>query len=255
MPSIARYSLFALVAYLVFLIATIPADRVYSLVHAKLPFALTADDIDGSVWVGDASHVRVAGELIQRLEWKWFPWALFLGRVEYGLLLSDGDNSIRGRIGYGLTGNVSFNDLSLDAPIEKFQRFMDLGRFSIDGRLIAKVATAKIVSGRLRNVEGNLEWRNGAVKAPQTVTLGSFRMVVSTEDDKVQAKVNSTENSALLVDGIFVLAPDGSYRFTGAFTPGDPNDQVLVQALRLMGQQGADGKFNVSFTGKMPLLQ
>jgi general secretion pathway protein N len=255
MPSIARYTIFALVAYLVFLIATIPADRVYSLAQAKLPFALTADNIDGSVWAGDASQVRVAGELIQRLEWRWFPWTLFLGRVEYGLFLSDGSNRMRGRIGYGLSGNVSFNNLSMDAPIDKFQRFMDLGRFSIDGRLVAKVSTAQIVNGRLRNAEGNLEWRNGAVKAPQTVSLGSFTMAVSTVDDNVQAKVSSAENSALVVDGIVVLEPDGSYRFTGAFTPRDPNDRVLVQALSLMGQQGADGKFNVNFTGKMPLLQ
>lgn len=255
MPSIARYSIFALAAYLVFLIATIPADRVYSLAQAKLPFVLTAGNIDGSIWAGDASQVRVAGEQIQRLEWRWFPWTLFLGRVDYRLLLSDGNNSMRGRIGYGLSGNVSFNDLSLDAPIGKFQRFMDLGRFSIDGQVVAKVATAQIVNGRLRNVEGNLEWRNGAVKAPQTVNLGSYTMAVTTVDDNVQAKVSSAENSALIADGIFVLEPEGSYRFTGVFTPRDANDQVLVQALRLMGQQGADGKFNMSFTGKMPLLQ
>jgi len=255
MPNIARYTIFALAVYLVFLIATIPADRVYSLAQTKLPFALTADNIDGSIWAGDASQVRVAGEQIQRLEWRWFPWTLFLGRVDYRLLLSDGNNGMRGRVGYGLSGNVSFNDLSLDAPIAKFQRFMDLGRFSIDGQVVAKVATAQIVNGRLRNVEGNLEWRNGAVKAPQAVRLGSYKMAISTVDDNVQAKVTSAENSALVADGIFVLEPDGNYRFTGAFTPRDPNDGVLLQALRLMGQQGSDGKFNVSFTGKMPLLQ
>ncbi len=74
-----HYLLTAVIAYFVFLIATIPARPVIDLVNGSSP--VTIQGVSGTLWNGKAYIVSFENIQLKKTEWSFNLWKLFIGSI------------------------------------------------------------------------------------------------------------------------------------------------------------------------------
>jgi len=78
------YALLAVCAYLVFLIAQLPAAQLYGWLKPRAGAPLQLYQVSGSPWNGRAAAADIGKTRIEEPAWVLRPQALLLGRIEYG---------------------------------------------------------------------------------------------------------------------------------------------------------------------------
>ena len=70
----------------------------------------------------------------------------------------------------------------------------------------------------------------------------------------VAKAVVKDQGGPLGVDGNFDLKPDGMYQLKGNLSVKDAKDRMLLPVIRMLGRQGQDGKVNLNYSGRLPML-
>lgn len=248
-----RWLALGLLAYVVFLVLTLPAGRVYgywkSQAGADADFALSG--ISGSVWDGRAEVAVMGGRRFEAVTWQLHPTALLVGRVssDWGFKVDDGFG--RGTMAASLGGAFSLDTVEARLPIAQ-----------LPGRALAVLRPSGTVNLNLRDVEwngtalvsaeGRMVWSGAGVNLIQDMALGDLSLDLETTGGEVKG-VLADGGGPLQATGLLSLKPDGSYEFTGSFAArGD--DPKLQQALRTLGRVGADGKVQVTNKGTLAAL-
>lgn len=251
MKPAVRYGLFAAAAYGVFLIATLPAALITEHFADRLPIHLQG--ATGSVWSGQAAAAVVKGRELRQPVWRLQPSRLLAGRVQYEMGFDNGASHAIGVIGRGLGGDLLLRDIDATFVASEFAPLFNAQALGLNGAIDANLERVDIQNGAVAFASGTLMWKQAGVQSPRPVQLGDLHAVLETVDDGVKATVTD-QGGPLLVDGVLLLVPDGTYRVTGTVAARNAGDATLLQALRMMGAPGPDGKINVAFNGKLPPL-
>ena len=96
-----RLALAAGAAYLLFLLITVPAERVVTLLVQHTP-ELNLQSVRGTVLSGGAQRMVLYGLAVGPLDWSLRPWLLLTGRLEYRVELRDAVFHGAGAVGTSL---------------------------------------------------------------------------------------------------------------------------------------------------------
>lgn len=250
MKPILRYSLFAVVCYVMFLLLLFPADRAYKWLQNKTNVPVQLYQISGSVWGGKISLVRIAGVDIADVEWCVHPAALLLGRVEIGL--SKAGASIPMHVVVGRSWNGSFYvrqaDESLSVP--DLEQLFNPQPFGLTGSIDVDLADIELVGGQLKNVTGEMIWRNAGLSEFLQTDVGDLQLFITTKNDVVEIELKDS-GGPLAVKGLLMLMPDYTYRLTMTLQVMDAARGDLKQALALVGTASTDGKVSMTRRGRL----
>ena len=248
-----RWLAFGLLAYVVFLVLTFPAARVYVYWKAQddAPAGLALAGISGSVWNGRADMAVIDGQRFQAVTWQLHPWAILTGRVAADWSLKVDDGFGRGEAAAGLGGGLTLDAVEAKLPIAQ-----------LPGRTLAALRPSGTLNLNLRDVEwdgaalvsatGRLVWSGAGVNLIQDLALGDLALDLETTDGEVKG-VLADAGGPLEATGLLTLKADGSYEFTASLAARG-NDPKLLQALRTLGRVGPDGKVQVTNKGTMASL-
>lgn len=247
----SRYALFALLAYLLFLLATLPAAHAYAMLKERIA-PVQFHGVEGTLWSGSAALVVSGARQFQQVSWQFHPWALLLGHAEAAVTFDEGGRHTRAVAGRTLAGGIYLHDVTTRLPATALEGMFSIDGTGLDGAVDIHLAEVTFAGKKLAAVHGSLTWNNAGLVSPKTA-LGAFVMTLETSGEEIKGVLKDNPGSPLRAEGVLRLKPDGSYQFTGALSLRDPGRADLEQALRFFGSPGPGGKVNLSTSGMMPL--
>lgn len=153
------------VAFLLMLLVTAPATLVTRTVSGLAPVSFSG--VSGSLWRGEALRLHAGSLVLENFRWQLSPWRLFLGQAAVQFELGDGVSQRgSGTVVAGLGGDISVQELSLQAPAQLLQPFVTLPGIQFDGNLQLDIADAALSGARVERMQGRLVWLQAQVRTP-----------------------------------------------------------------------------------------
>ena len=253
MKKIVKYSLFALLVYLLSLLVLFPADRAYSLLRDRAGLPLELYRLSGSIWNGHIGMARATAVSIDDIDWCLHVLPLLMGRLELGLTIAAGSaNPLQLVVGRYLDGSLYIHDDGQELSVAKLENLLNPQPLGLTGTLMFDLDDMRLASGRLMQLNGDVTWYHAGLGDPVNIDVGDLAARVSTSDDVVQATVKD-QGGPLAVDGQVMLMPDNTYRMTMTLMVKDNTRSDLRQSLKLLGTPNRDGKVSVTRRGRLDL--
>jgi general secretion pathway protein N len=251
-----QYILVGFSAYIIFILATIPAATVYAYwkdtLGPKVPF--NAKHWSGSVWSGKAAEVMIGGKQIKSLSWQFHPFKLLMGSLELGLEFEVKDGYLKGAAGRSIMGTRYINDIEAWIPMSEIAALANLQTFMPAGALNVNLEKLELSQQALSSAVGDIEWNSAEITLLNKMGLGDIQLKFDPADDGIKG-VLSDQGGPLQVDGLLTVSSKGAYAFTGALGLRDPQRTDLKNALRSLGRPGNDGKYKITRSGELAELK
>ncbi len=100
--------------FFLLLLVTFPAQPLLGLLERH---GVQATGVSGSLWKGQAATVRLRSTSLGQLTWDLHVLKLLTGRASASVSLQQGDAFAQGEVSAGLTGHITFSDLSASWPL------------------------------------------------------------------------------------------------------------------------------------------
>jgi len=241
------YPLLGLLAYLFFLVWTLPADRAVAMVRKQLP-QLQLSGVTGTAWSGRAAALQYKTQQLSRFQWHLNPFALITGRVEFDFTFDGGGRTGMATLARRLGGALVLSDAQATLPMAEVAPLLG-APLPLNGLLEAKLDELTAVGGMVQSATGELHWRQAAITEPAQ-KLGDFSAQIVTEDAGIRAQIRD-EGGPLQLEGTLRLINDGNYQFNARAAVRDPQQAMLRQVLQAAGRQEPDGRVVLEYSGHL----
>ena len=235
-------------AYLVFLVAGLPASYVTQWVGRHFP-ALELGGISGSIFSGRAESVRYGPNVLGAADWS-FDWlAPFTGTVGYRLHLHDDARDLSARFDTGL-GGLHLRGLKGRISLASLDAWLPLPSHSANGTLLLDLKQVQLKGGKLQSAAGQVELDDGSLTWPSAYTLGSYRLELTpAAAGGVDGQISDVA-APLKLQAKITLGTDGKYHLAGILAARDPGDAATQKLLANLGRPDSTGQYPFDFNGQ-----
>lgn len=249
------FIVFGLVAYCLFLVAALPADRAFLVLQHRSEFLakrVWVSGLTGTVWSGLAPEAMLAGVACRDLAWDFRPAGLLVGRLNLMVSFQVPDGTVHGLVSLG-RGGIVIRALEADLPVAFVAAQLDTMGVGVAGTLSAHLERLALQDGRITEAIGTVVWGGAQVTAEQQISLGDLQAKLTTQDGGVQG-VLADGGGPLAAQGTVTLAADGAYAFKGSLGARDNAQPALKETLQLLGRPDKDGTVQVALSGQLPVI-
>lgn len=233
-----HYLITATLAYLVFTIATIPAQPVASLVNDNSDIRL--EGVTGTLWNGQAQAVFAAGTRLGLTRWNVIGYRLLLGQLALDLDTGLQGQPVQGIAGAGITGKLFAEQLNARLDAATVGQLARLPMGELAGEIEIELEQASWRQGNIPLASGLLRWNNAAVTVAETATLGNVEIQLAEQQDGLLADIKN-DGGDIQLSGTAALQADASYKLNLRFTPAASASNNIRQSLGLFAApQGRD---------------
>lgn len=242
-------ALLGLLAFLILLVATLPARVLLD----RIP-AVEANGVSGSIWSGRAERLSVQGFVLGRTQWRLFALPLLRGRVEVDATASPPDGSGSARCAMTLSQTVSCARLTATLPLQALP-LSSLPQ-GWTGRINADFSRLDMENGWPTAAQGQVDvtdLQRPSANGPSS--FGSYRLVLPApdlepEDGTLIGALQDT-GGPLNVIGTLKLASDRTYVIDGRVAARNDAPQDLARSLEYLGQPDTQGRREFSLAGSL----
>ncbi len=245
---VIAYSLLGVLAYLLFLVWTFPADRAVALLRSQTP-QLQMVGVTGTVWSGRATTLQYQGQRLSRFKWQFQPPALFKAQLAFAIAFDGEGRTGSADVGLRPDGSVVVENLAARLPMAELATQLGIPA-SLNGMVDIALAELTVANNVVQSAQGALHWREAAITAPVAQKLGDFSAQISTETAGIKVQIRD-EGGPLQLEGTVRLINDGSYQFHAKAAVRDAQSVLLQQALQAAGRQEADGRVLLEYNGRL----
>lgn len=190
---------FGLLAYVVILVLTFPAQRGYAYWQdsaAAVP-NISLAGISGSVWSGAADAALIHGQQLKSLHWQFQPWALLYGQVGLSWQLrlavdqaggSDDGGYSEGNVRLGLDSSVRFPALEGRIPAAVLASLGGFEAVRPSGTVSINLQDLHWDGRSLLSATGRIVWNGAGVNLLKPVTLGGLVLTLETSEGEIKGK-------------------------------------------------------------------
>lgn len=254
MSTRARYGLFFLGAYLVFLIGSVPAAQVYQWATAGTPpgepYPVELYQASGTLWSGRAAAMRIGAVSLERPAWSFRPAALLLGRIEFNLAAALGNGTVDTVAGRTLGGGLYARDMRLSAPLREVASLAGEPDMGLTGRLNAAFDRLLVREGLIRDAGGRIDVDGAGLGPPLNVQLGGFSVLLETDGEGITRGTLQDTGGALQATGTLTLQPSGEYQLNASLAARERGGS-LAQALDMIGTPDREGRVAIAYSGRI----
>lgn len=250
-----RYIVFGVSFYLVFLIATFPANIVYAYWKEYLGQDVRVDviGINGSIWSGKASSATIAAQKLQPVSWSVQPLNILLGQFALNWEFSVVDGYGKGQAGYSLIDGFFVKELDAWLPVNSIAPMINAAALNPAGKISIKMDKLYSDGKTITNASGNLEWHDAEISLFKKMALGNYHLDVVQEDDLISGNIKDN-GGPIELSGEFSLTPEGEYQMDGLLSLRDTERKDLRQALSSVGKPNREGKIVLKQKGNLSQL-
>jgi len=233
-----------IVAFAAIVLARLPASWLLPTGGA----AFSCASVDGSLWSGYCSGLRVRGAALGDLTWQLRPARLLLGKVAAHIDLEHPPSaSAQGDVEIGLGGTVVARNLTASLPLDP--TLLPGVPPTLTGSLHLDLALARISSkGVVRALEGRVEASDLVDHSGYVTPLGNFAVTFPGGTPQPTGDLQDL-GGPLAVTGKIVLTPQPGYDLSAYVTPRPSATQALVNAIEFLGSPDAQGRRQFAVSG------
>ena len=203
------------VAWLVFLVATIPADRALALAPQIPDVAI--GPVQGTLWNGQTGSVIVKGIQLDKLRWHFRLLSLFTGRFEFELQARLGDKPAHALAGKRFSGTPYLADVQLSLPASEVLYRLGIKQVGVSGDLVMDLDDVRFAVTGIPMFSGVTRWTPAEVEAPLVLSLGTATLTTQHDGSITQGDLVAT-GGALQVKADVALEATGAYRLNAVIT-------------------------------------
>lgn len=240
----------ALLLYLIFLIATLPANLVVT--QDKIGNQAKLGNVSGSIWSGKIDAVLVNNILIKDVKWQFNFLQLLTAKagvdLEFGSKRKILEPQGTGQVAYGFSG-ILISDWQLSFPSELITQNIRLPiKASASGLVKLTVAEAQLGQPVCSVLSGEINWLNASVNAMKSqIDYGDIKAALSCDKGALVAKVSGNQD-VLDLTATAKYQGGNKYSLIGQVAAGDKADAVLVNTLSLLGNKNSQGKYLINLS-------
>ena len=238
-PAIAAL---AVVAYLVFLVASTPASFMARHVSAAAGGRVQFTQSTGTLWRGAARGRMLAPGgpvFLDSLEWRLLPARLAAGRIAFDVTAASRGFDARFQMARGVT-DWEFRYVAARMEAAFLAAFIPFAtQWRPEGSLVLAASTL-LWDEREMKGDASLEWRNAALGLSDVRPLGSYRLDARARGGPAALELTTIEG-ALKLAARGTFTPPGGVALSGEARAEGDSAQALAPLLDLIGPPRADG--------------
>ncbi|MCW7555979.1 type II secretion system protein N [Endozoicomonas gorgoniicola] len=242
-----------LLAWAFFLVVNLPAAFVYQM--APVPDNVSASNISGTLWSGQAGEVTVNNVTLTSVNWDIKPSALLGQAIEADITVGDLQSPVSAEATVrATTSEVSLTDTTVDVSAQWLQSRFPMPDFvAVDvlGNINLDVQAMSFTEEGCQNLNGLVALQRSRLNSPfGGVRLGDAGARLSCEAGTLTASVNQS-SSDIATEGQFTLRPNMSFNLAATLTPGEELPDQMKQGLAFLGQPEGDNAYSLRFSGRL----
>ena len=247
-----HYIIFGVIAYLVFLITTLPAAPVLGLLKDHIPANI--NNVSGTLWNGQAATIVTGRLTLDNVQWSFLPWRLLLARAAIEVDAELNDKPLTSRLSAGISGKLNVDDLEvkLGASDVASMIVLPIGELSGDFRL--QINNATFHPGTVPRIDGTLDWSQAAVTVAETADLGRVSILINETDDSPLTATISNNGGQMALDGKLTTDETGAYSLRLTMKPNASASDNLVNSLAMFAKRQRNGDFLLVNNGSLKQL-
>lgn len=244
------YILTAIIAYLVLLIATVPATLFSRIINDNTPVRIQG--VSGSLWNGKALLLTTGNNThLKNTRWSFAPMSLLSGRLAFDIKTELLGNAIKARAGSSFLGHVVVSDLSARIPARDITELARIPLAQLDGTFDIDIENASWQAGEAPLANGRIDWRNAAVTVAETARLGNVSIALSeSEQDRLQASI-SNQGGDIKISGGAELLPENRYKLDIRLKPLAGASDNIKQSLVMFAKKQGNGEYLLQNSGSL----
>jgi len=248
-----HYILTGIIAYFVFLIATVPAAPIIGLYKDHMP--VTISNVSGTLWSGHASTVTTKNNLIlKNVEWSFLPWRLLLASIAISVDAEFNNNPIHTRLSTGISGNLSVDDLDMKLDAADIASLVSLPLGELSGKFQLYIDNAYIEQGLVPRVNGTLTWNQASVTVAESADLGNVSVLIHENDESPLSASISNKGGHLSLKGTFTTTAQGDYSLQLSMKPNATASSNLSSSIAMFAKKQGNGEFILNNKGNLKQL-
>jgi general secretion pathway protein N len=242
---------FILIAYLVFLVITLPAKLALS--YLPLPPQVVISQVTGTIWHGQAEKVSYDNIDVVDLVWDTSFVAMLTGAIEANVQFGRGKSSLRGHgdVGYSSNGGYAKN-VAVEANSEWLLMASNIPvPVTTSGEVKLEVSDAQQGQPWCEQLSGKLTWSNAGIQSLiGNIIVDSAVANLSCEDGALVANIKQA-SSQLRLSGIAKLAAGNKYSLSAVLVPSNELPESIRTNLRYIGKPNAKGEYQLNYSGRI----
>ncbi|HEB62902.1 MAG TPA: type II secretion system protein N [Gammaproteobacteria bacterium] len=246
-----KYILTGAIAFIIFLVLTIPANFIHAQIKETLPAKLY--QVDGTLWSGRAETlIAPNGFRVQAISWEFRPLSLLLGKISIDtkFITEGGYGNLT--LNRGLFGGLNLSDIDIKMPITDLKPFLQTVPVDLKGVLDGQLEEIEFSDNmKVASASGRLTWNHAVIDALSELKIGDFTLALEPTDDGTKGVIKSKEGGPLEMNGILQLNVDGHYDFKGELKAKARAPRELKQALQFIGKADPTGKIPLKTSGTL----
>jgi len=190
-------------AYLVFLLANLPAAWLGFALERSSGGALALADPRGTAWSGSGVLALRSGgayRAIVDLEWRCNPLSLLTGRLNIALSGAGRETRLRARVDLG-AGRATLNDVEANVPAAMVESALPVAAFAKpEGQLRVKADSVEWGEGSIRGA-ASVEWIDAGLSGLQAPRLGDYRLQITASGERAELRLATLRGDLRLAAG------------------------------------------------------
>lgn len=200
-----RFAVLGVAAYLVFLVANLPAAWFGYALERASGGALALGDARGTVWKGRGALAVRSGAAfrgIADIEWRCNPLSILAGRLSVALSGSAPGASLRANVSLGF-GSVRLQNVEASAPVALLEPAIPIAAIAKpEGRLRIAADSLEVGIGSVRGA-ATVEWADAGLSGVRRV--GDYRLQITGSGDRAAIRLATLR-------GELRVSADGEWR-------------------------------------------
>ena len=247
------YLITAIAAYLLIMLATIPAKPITELINENTPVAIQG--VSGTLWDGKAYLVTIDNNIqLEQTRWSFNLWKLLLGKLSANIDTNFLDETITAEAGTSFLGRVFVNQLKASVAASEVARLANIPLAKLDGAIILDIQNAQWKQGELPLASGTIKWNDASVTVAETASLGNVLIVLNESDQQLLNAEIKNEGGDISIRGNAELIEESDYAADITLVPNATASNNIKQSLGMFAKRQPNGEYNIQKSGPLSSL-
>jgi len=246
-----RYlGLYAFLIYLLFVIATIPAQQVWQSIPQENKAQIQLGHLQGTLWSGQVDNLQLNNLSLGKFNWKLNLLPLFIGQLGLDTEISSTLGKLQANITIDSDGNVEATDINAQIPAESLNPFTLPA--TLEGKITLNLEKLVYQVNQKIQLEGQAQWSKASISLMQSMQIGEVRLLSNADEEGSIIRV-SNEKSALGIEGTIKIKANGQYKVNLSLINREPSRKDIRALLQMLGKADASGKVHLKRQGQLKL--